>query len=379
MSRTPAGWLPSAKVTAAAIGIALFIGAVLIALSDREVIEAAGYFFSYPWDFFARAGEAVGSSYWALLRGSVGSWHAISTTLERSAPLICAGLGVTLAFRAGLFNIGAQGQLLVGALAAGYVGFTWDLPVGLHLLAAAVAGVLAGALWGGIAGFLKARTGAHEVITTIMLNYLGASLLIYALGKEAFQRPGSNNPQSPPAADSALFPTIADTHTGVAVAFLAALLVWWLLDRSTLGFELRAVGANADASRTAGMSVPKVYTVAMVLAGALAGLAATMNVLGHQDSLSPSMAGTIGFDAITVALLGRATPLGTVLAGLLFGALGVGGVAMQASAAGTPKELTQVLQALIVLFVAAPALVRGMTRMRTAGGESTVMAKGWGS
>lgn len=379
MSGTRAGWLPSVKVTAAAIGIALLIGAVLIALSDQEVIEAAGYFFTYPWDFFARAGEAVGSSYWALLRGSVGSWHAISTTLERSAPLICAGLGVTLAFRAGLFNIGAQGQLLVGALAAGYVGFTFDLPVGVHLLLAAVAGIVAGALWGGIAGLLKARTGAHEVITTIMLNYLGASLLIYALGKDAFQRPGSNNPQSPPAADSALFPSIAGVHTGVVVAFLAAVLVWWLLDRSTLGFELRAVGANSDASRTAGMSVSKVYTIAMVLAGGLAGLAATLNVLGHHDSLSPSMAGTIGFDAITVALLGRATPLGTVLAGLLFGALGVGGVAMQASSAGTPKELTQVLQALIVLFVAAPALVRGMTRMRTADEESTVMAKGWGS
>jgi simple sugar transport system permease protein len=375
----PQSWLPTAKVTGAAILVALLIGAVLIALSDEEVIDAARYFFTYPWDFFARAGEAVGSSYWALVRGSVGSWHAVGTTLERSAPLICAGLGVTLAFRAGLFNIGAQGQLLIGALCAGYVGFTWDLPAGLHLLVALVAGLVGGAAWGGLAGFLKARTGAHEVITTIMLNYLGLQLLLFALSNDAFQRPGTNNPQSPPVNDSAMFPSVFETHLGVILAFLAAVGVWWLLDRSTLGFELRAVGANADASRTAGMSVPKVYTLAMVLAGALAGLAASMNVLGHHDSLSPSMAGTIGFDAITVALLGRATPMGTVLAGLLFGALSVGGVAMQASAAGTPKELTQVLQALIVLFVAAPALVKGMLRIKDSGGGATVMAKGWGS
>jgi general nucleoside transport system permease protein len=154
--------------------------------------------------------------------------------------------------------------------------------------------------------------------------------------------------------------------------------VWWVLERSTIGFEMRAVGANDSAARTAGMSVPKVYTLTMLVAGGLAGLAAAMNVLGHEDNLSPSMAGSIGFDAITVALLGRATPLGTVFAGLLFGALSVGGVAMQASA-GTPKELTQVLQALIVLFVAAPALVRSVLRIKDTGGGSTVMAKGWGS
>jgi len=250
----------------------------------------------------------------------------------------------------------------VGALAAGYAGFTWDLPPGLHLLVALVAGILGGAFWGAIAGVLKARTGAHEVITTIMLNYLGAALLLYLLGKEAFQRPGSDNSLSPPPVDSATFPSLGSVHLGVVVAFLAAGLVWWLIERSTIGFEMRAVGANADASRTAGMNVPSVYTTAMVLAGGLAGLAATMNILGHHDSLSPTMAGSIGFDAITVALLGRATPVGTVLAGLLFGALSVGGVAMQASA-GTPKELTEVLQALIVLFVAAPALI----------------SKGWGS
>ena len=377
--RTPATWLPSVKVTAAAFLLALLVGALLIVFSDRRVIESLGYFFDYPWDFFKFAGEAIYQSYWALLTGSVGSGRAISQTLERAAPLICAGLGVSLAFRTGLFNIGAQGQLLVGAIVAGYIGFTWDLPPGVHLAAALLLGVAGGAAWGAISGLLKAKTGAHEVITTIMLNYVAASLLLYLLTKDAFQRPGSNNPQSQPAADSALFPSIGNTHTGVILAVLAAVGVWWLLERSTIGFEMRAVGANANAAATAGMSVAKAYTLAMLIAGALAGLAATMQILGRNDSLTANVAGSIGFDAITVALLGRATPLGTVLAGLLFGALAAGGIQMQASEAATPVSLTLVLQALIVLFVAAPALVRGAMRMKDTGGGATVMAKGWGS
>ena len=376
--RSPVTWLPTAIETFVAIAIALLIGAVLIALSDEKVIESMSYMFTAPGDFFRFSWEAISSSYAALVKGSVGSWDRISITLERSAPLICAGLGVSLAFRAGLFNIGAQGQLVLGALVAGYIGFAWDLPPGLHTLVAVIGGILAGAFWGGIAGFLKARTGAHEVITTIMLNYLGASVLLYALSKDAFQRPGSDNRQSPPPESSATFGHFLDFHTGVLLAFVAAYLVWWLLERSTLGFELRAVGANPQAARTAGMNVAKVFTVAMLLAGALSGLAATMAVLGQENSLSPTLAGTIGFDAITVALLGRATPLGTVLSGLLFGALSVGGVAMQASAASTPKELTQVIAALIVLFVAAPMLVRGITRMKASGGDDAMMAKGWG-
>ena len=374
----PVSWLPTVKVTVAAIVLALIVGALLVVVSDRQVVESAGYFFNYPWDFFRFAGEAIWDSYRALAVGALGSWGAITQTLERAAPLICAGLGVSLAFRAGMFNIGAQGQLIVGAICAGYVGFTYDLPIIVHLLAAALAGIAGGALWGAIAGLLKAQTGAHEVITTIMLNYVATSLLLYLLTKDAFQRVGSNNPRSEAAADTALFPEILGFHSGVLVAFAAAFAVWWLLERSTLGFEMRAVGANADAARTAGMSVAKVYTLTMLIAGALAGLAAVQQILGHHDSLTANVAGAIGFDAITVALLGRATPLGTVFAGLLFGALGSGGIQMQA-AVGTPLALTQVLQALIVLFVAAPALVRGVLRFKETGGGATVMAKGWGS
>jgi general nucleoside transport system permease protein len=373
-----AALLPTLTSTVAAIVLALLVGALLIVFSTPRVIESLEYFFSYPWDFFRFAGIAVWDGYSALLRGSVGSWNSLERTLERAAPLICAGLGVSLAFRSGMFNIGAQGQLLVGAAAGGFVGFHYDLPPGLHLLLATVAAILAGACWGGIAGWLKAQTGAHEVISTIMLNYVARFLVLYLLGKELFQRRNSDDRLSPPPADSATFPQVAGVQVGVLLAFLAALAVWWLLERSTLGFEMRAVGAAPEAARTAGMHVPRVYFMAMALAGALAGLAAVMLVQGQQSSLTENVAGTVGFDAITVALLGRATPLGTVLAGLLFGALSSGGLAMQASA-GVPPELALVLQALIVLFVAAPALVRAVMRVKTGDGGGTVMAKGWGS
>jgi simple sugar transport system permease protein len=369
-------WLPTVKDTVAAIVLALVVGALLIIFSTPRVIESLSYVFSYPWDFFKYAAIAVWDGYSALLRGSIGSPGALVRTLERAAPLICAGLGVSLAFRAGMFNIGAQGQMLVGGILCGYIGFHYDLPVGLHLLLAILGAVVAAGLWGGIAGFLKARTGAHEVITTIMLNYVGRFLLLYFLAKESFQRPGEDNLLSPPVDDSASFPSIAGVHTGVLLAVLAAVAIWWLLERSTWGFEIRAVGANPDAARTAGMSVARVYITAMTVAGMLAGLAVAMQLLGRQDPLGDQIAGSIGFDAITVALLGRATPLGTVLAGLLFGALSSGGLSMQA-AAGVPPEMSQVLQALIVLFVAAPALVRGVFRMRGTGEASTVMAKGW--
>jgi general nucleoside transport system permease protein len=369
-------WLPTVKETIAAVVLALLVGALLIIFSTPRVIESLAYFFSYPWDFFRFAGLAVWDAYSALLNGSLGSPGAIVRTLERAAPLICAGLGVSLAFRAGMFNIGAQGQMLVGGLVCGWVGFGLDLPIVLHLLLALVGAIVAAGVWGGIAGFLKARTGAHEVITTIMLNYVGRFLLLYFLAKEAFQRPGEDNLLSPPVADSSSFPSILGLHTGFFLSLLVALLIWWLLERSTWGFEIRAVGANPEAARTAGMSVARVYITAMTVAGMLAGLAVAMQLLGRQDPLSDQIAGSIGFDAITVALLGRATPLGTVLAGLLFGALSSGGLAMQA-AAGVPPEMSQVLQALIVLFVAAPALIRGVFRMRGTGQGTTVMAKGW--
>lgn len=364
--------LPSVVVTVVAFVLALIIGAILIIVSSEDVLRG------FSNGDIGIAFSTVGHSYWDLVTGAVGSWDNVTTTLERSAPLICAGLGVTLAFRAGLFNIGAQGQLIIASLLSGYIAFHYDMPPVIHAVVALIAALVGGAVWGGIVGFLKARTGAHEVITTMMFNYLAKSVLIYCLSQNAFQRPGRDDHLSPPIPDSAAFPKIVGFHIGVLIALAAGFGVWWLLERSTLGFEMRAAGANPNAARTAGMSLAKVTTLAMLFAGLLAGLAGAMSVLGDRDNLSDNTGGTVGFDAITVALLGRATPLGTVLAGFLFGALSVGGSAMQAGDVGTPKELAQVLQAVIVLFVAAPALVRAIVRMRSGGGREAVMAKGWG-
>ncbi|HET7352372.1 MAG TPA: ABC transporter permease [Marmoricola sp.] len=368
-------WLPTVRMTLLSILVALVFGAILIAISDDRVVGAASF-----GDAITGLGQAVGGSYWAMLTGAVGGWDAIADTLVKAAPLICAGLGVTLAFRAGLFNIGGQGQLVLGAIFAGYVGFAMDLPPGIHLVVAVIAAGIGGALWGAIPGLLKAKTGAHEVITTIMLNYVAASLLLYLLSNvNAFQREGQLNPRSHPVDTTATFPTIFSVHTGVLAAMVLTAVVWWVLERTTLGFEMKAAGANPDAARTAGMNVQRLYVYAMTLAGLLAGLAAAMTVLGQRLSLTTSVAGSLGFDAITVALLGRATPLGTLLAGLLFGALDAGGVQMQAGE-GTPIQLTEVIKALIVLFVAAPAVVRSMLhfKARRDHGETTMAAKGWG-
>ena len=363
-------FLPSVLSTVIAFVLALIVGALLIVFTDSTSLHALG-----RGDVGSVLAH-VGNSYRALTSGALGGWDQIGNTLEYAAPLICAGLGVALAFRAGLFNIGAQGQLIIGAAACGFVGFHWHIPGVAHLLVALIAAMVGGAAWGAIAGILKARTGAHEVITTMMLNYVAKYLLWFLLTKSAWIRPGQTNPTSPTVDHNALFPEVFGFHSGVIVAIVAAIVVWWLLERSTWGFEMRAVGANPDAARTAGMSIARVTTVVMTLAGLLAGLGAAMQILGQNNDLTQGTGGSIGFDAITVALLGRATPLGTVLAGILWGGLQVGSANMQA-AAGTPAELTEVVQALIVMFVAAPALVREIVRLRVISKEQTLAAKGW--
>jgi ABC-type uncharacterized transport system permease subunit len=349
--------------TVAAFVLAFVVGALLMIFSDTEVRSKFGYFFARPSDALLASWEKVSTAYGALISGALGGLGPITETTAQAAPLICAGLGVGLAFRAGLFNIGAQGQAIVGAAIAAYIGFTWHLPPVIHLLVAVLGGVVGGGIWGGIVGWLKARTGAHEVIVTIMLNYIASGLLAYALTTSAFQRPGRTDPISPIIDWNATFPRLEGTqlHLGFVFALLAAGAVWWILDRSTTGFAIRAVGANPHAAATAGMSVAGTTVITMVLAGGLAGLAGVQAALGPTASgvpvpLSAGIVGSIGFDAITVALLGRSKPLGTVLAGLLFGAMHAGGLAMQ-SIAQTPLTLTTVLQALIVLFVAAPGLI----------------------
>jgi general nucleoside transport system permease protein len=375
-----------------AILSALVVGAILIVASDEPTRTAMGYFFQHPVDVFSRAWHAIASAYIALFKGSIFNTDSlysnsgvpvfgpISDTLTNATPLILAGLSVGVAFRAGLFNIGAQGQLIAGAIGAGYVAFAWSLPPVIHVVAAVVAGAIGGAVWGGIAGWLKAHTGAHEVITTIMLNYLAAYLLAYLLTLNGFQRPNTNQAQSRTTQGSARLPHLLGTHlrvhAGLFIALAAAVFCWWLLTRSTLGFRLRAVGANPFAARTAGMGVERSYLVVMVLAGALAGLAGAMQILGVNTSLDPSVSGTIGFDAITVALLGLATPQGIVLAGLLYGALQAGSVQLLANTT-TPQDLVEVLQSVIVLFIAAPGLIRLIYRLRASRGGVQQLAKGW--
>jgi len=259
------------------------------------------------------------------------------------------------------------------------VGFAWHLPPVTHLVVAIVAGIVGGALWAGIAGFLKARTGAHEVITTIMLNYIARYLLLFMLTTTAFQRPGRTDPISPVVDENAQLPTLFGyrLHTGFLLALLAAVFVWWLLTRSTIGFRFRAVGANPHAARTAGMSVQGAYLWVMLISGGLAGLAGVSQALGTERTLTIGVSAGLGFDAITVALLGRGSPIGTVLAGILFGGLRAGGVAMQ-SKTGTPIDIVLVVQSLIVLFIAAPPLVRSIFRIKApaAGGVGQI-SKGW--
>ena len=288
------------------------------------------------------------------------------------------------AFRAGLFNIGAQSQLIGGAILAIWLGFGVSLPPVIHVIVCVLGAFAGGAALGWIVGFLKARTGAHEVIVTIMLNYVMAYFLSYLLSKPSLlEKPGANgNLISPNIASDAHLSLLAGTHLRVNAGFLLALAcaagVWWLMSRSTLGFEFRTVGANPNAARSAGMSVPRTWLIVMLIAGGLAGLSASTVIQGTDFSLNFQSYGTYGIDAITVALLGRARPGGVVLAALLFGALHAGAPLMQTST-GTPVDIVQVIQALIVMFVAAPPLIRALYRLRAARAEGTgqVMSKGW--
>ncbi|MDP9986763.1 simple sugar transport system permease protein [Arthrobacter oryzae] len=362
----------SGVVSVLAVLLALIIGGLLIASTDKQVAATSSYFFARPTDMLTAVWNAATRSYIALFQGSVfnprgnglaAQFAPFMETLTIATPLITAGLGVALAFRAGLFNIGAQGQIIVAGILAAWVGFALHLPVGLHLLLVLVAGIVGGALWAGLVGLLKARTGAHEVILTIMFNYIALYFLRYLLNTPAFQRPGESNPISPILDPSAVYPQILGSqyrlHLGFLLAIAATFVVWWLLNRSTVGFEFRAVGANPKAAQTAGINVSRSTILVMAIAGGLAGMSGVAQVAGTEKVLTDGVAATYGFDAITVALLGRSTPWGTFAAGLLFGAFRAGAVQMQIQT-GTPIDIVLVVQSLIVLFIAAPPLVRAV-------------------
>ena len=303
----------------------------------------------------------------ALFTGAVGSTSAISETLTAAAPLTLAGLGLALGFRAGLFNIGAEGQLIFGGMAAVVVGFAFtNLPVYVHLPLALLAGALVGALWAAIPGWLKAATGAHEVITTIMLNFVALRFTDYLLRNPPIQKPGRSDPISQSVLASAQLPKLfawydptLRVHAGILITLLAVAVVYWLLFRTTIGFEFRSSGSNPEAARYAGMRSGLIIVLVMACSGALAGLAGANQVLGVLGRASPGFSGGAGFNAIAVALLGRSHPVGVLFAGLLFGALEAGGREMQVSA-GVRIDLIAIIQALIIIFVAAPMLVRAI-------------------
>jgi general nucleoside transport system permease protein len=386
-------------VTVLSVFSALVVGAILIVLSNRPVMSEYGYFFAQPSAALSDSWSAIWAAYSNLFEGAVfdpstvsgaftgdNSWSEalfpISETLKYTAPLIFTGLAVALAFRGGLFNIGAQGQAIFGAIGAGLIGFELHLPIVLHLIVALIGGAAGGALWGFIPGILKARTGAHEVIVTIMLNNIAMLFLGWMITQKGVQDPSRTDAISKPVHSSAQLPPILgsglNANLGLIIGLAAVVGVGWLLNRSTFGFELRAVGSNPDASRTAGMSVAWTYTLAMVAAGALAGLGGATVLLGTANQLTAQVVGNIGFDGITVALLGRGKPWGVVWSALLFGGLYAGGNRMQ-SYTGVTVDLVAVLQAVIVIFIAAPMLIKAIYRLRADKSSTlaTNLAKGW--
>src|SRR6266702_3542965 len=389
-------------ITILAIFLALVVSALLIVFSDPGVLHAWAAFFNAPGTALSMTWTSIATAYSALFEGSIFSpstisaafhggsiaaiFYPLSLTAFEATPLILTGLSVAIAFRAGLFNIGAAGQFVAGSMIAAWLGFAVHLPAGIHIAVCVIGGFVGGAALGWLVGMLKALTGAHEVIVTIMLNYVMYNLLSYLLGTQrGLQQPHQSNLVSPSIDNNAIFPHVGGPPPQVNIGFLIAVAaaggVAWLLSRSTIGFQFRTVGANPRAARSAGMSVERSWALVMLIAGGLAGLAASAVIQGGAPPppLTFNTYGTYGFDGITVALLGRARPWGVVLAGLLFGALQAGGTAMQAATVPqVPVDIVEVIQGLIVLFVAAPPLIRAIFRLRAARETGLeAVAKGW--
>ncbi len=359
--------------TVLAVVLALIVGGILIAVTNPEVQATAGYFFARPGDMLSAAWTAVAGAYTALFTGSVFNPSApdfatairpLANTLGFATPLIAAALGIAVAFRVGLFNIGARGQMLIACAAAALVTFQLDLPAIIQVPLTLIVGIIGGALWGGLVGLLKARTGAHEVILTIMLNYIAFYLVSWMVRvPELLQKPDNIQPISRATPESARFPLLFgeqfnQLNWGFVIVIFATVFVWWLVERSSLGFRMRAVGENPHAARAAGISVPRIYIYAMLFAGALAGVAGMCQIQGTVTSgFDGGIDAGIGFNAITVALLGRSRAWGTFWAGILFGALKAGSFPMQALQQ-IPVDIVLVVQSLIVLFIAAPPLIR---------------------
>jgi simple sugar transport system permease protein len=366
-------------IPALAVFSALVIGGIIIIVTDVAVYAAfregglgAG---------LAAAWRSISVAYGALFSGSLGSAAAISESLVAATPYIFAGLAVAVGFRGGLFNIGGEGQLLVGAAVAVIIGYSFQLPWFIHLPLAVLGGMAGGALYGAIPGYLKAKTGAHEVINTIMMNYIAFRFFDWAF-TGPLRRPGGDAPVTAEIFPTAYLPQLFTGyrfHWGFFLALLTAFVIWWLLFKTTLGFEIRTVGANPNAARYGGIKITRIIVLTMAISGGLAGLAGTNEVLGLNHFLAGGFSSGYGFDAIALALLGKSHPLGVVLAALLFGTLRNGATRMQ-SIASIPIDIISIVQALVIVFIAAPAIVRWVYRVRVrTEAEDATFTRGWGA
>ena len=361
--------LQSVLVPVYAILLALVIAGVVIVLVGSNPLEA----------------------YWALLRGMFGSADRINASLGRSTPFIGAALAVAFAFRAGLFNIGAEGQLLVGATTAAWVGtfsFIADVPGPIAIPLVILAGAVGGGLYGGIPGFLKAKTGAHEVIVTIMLNNIAILIVRWLVNSQdpvILRDARASVPRTAMLPDSARLPEVISTspplHLGFFIAIALCALVWFILRRTTFGFVVRTVGTNPNAAKYAGMGVNSTLIAVMALSGAFAGVAGAGEITGTSGFLSPGTFAGIGFDAIAIALLARANPYAIILTSLLWGSM-LSGAGLMQQDSGLSIDAVRIVQALVLLFVAADVIVRTIFRVRRAGAttlETTQITSGWGS
>ncbi|MGQ9586033.1 MAG: ABC transporter permease [Anaerolineae bacterium] len=365
-----------------AVFTAVLVGAVVIFGTRVYELREQGTMLP-PGELVRQCLAYVGAAYQGLFEGALGSQRALLDSLVYSTPYILAGLAVALGFKCGLFNIGAEGQLYMGALCATVVGFSVKgLPIYVHLPLAVLAGALGGALWGAIPGFLKAVTGAHEVINTIMMNYIAVKTVDY-LVKNVIRDPTASLDRTPFVEASARYPLLiqgSSLHAGFLIALAATVFVWWFLYKTTLGFEVRTVGLNPSAARYAGMSVPRNFVLAMAMAGALAGLAGVGIVLGRPSeySLKAAFSSGFGFDSIAVALLAKSHPIGIIPAAFLWGSLRNGAGLMQVRAPGISIDLVNIVQALVIIFVAADEIVRRIYRIRARRGMEVVFTRGWG-
>jgi len=388
----------SGLVTFLAILTGILISGLLVALTTVEVYDAFSISF---WGGIKEALRAAWNTYSSLFIGAFGDPQKIIAafqggdgleirrainpffeSLVQTTPFIFGGLSVALGFRVGLFNIGAEGQLFIGAMTSVFAGYAiTGLPAYIHIPLALLAGAAGGALWGFVPGYLKAKTGAHEVIITIMMNYIAFKLSDFML-RGPMKDPNEYTPKTPWIQESAqltrFFPDTIRFHIGFFIALAVAYFVYWLLFKTTWGFELRTVGSNPNGARYAGINTTKATVVAMSLAGSLAGLAGANEVLGLNYRLVPSFTSGYGFDSIALALLGKNHPMGVVLSALLFGFLRNGSRQMQLKS-GVPIDIVSILQALILAFIAAPAIIRSIYRLKKPDHEEeTIKVGSWG-